>query len=258
MEDQGSFDVEFQRSGNLSTLSLIRILSSGEAVPGEDYSFAKLPSSREIQIKPGEERGRFTVVIYDDTYPESNETFRIILTAEDGGTSIVGDEFVDVIIIDNDVDECFPNPCQNEAKCQDGDNSYNCICSAGYTGHNCDTDVDDCASDPCKNNGTCIDKVNDYNCTCSNGFTRKNCETDIDDCAAFPCKHHGTCRDGLNDFHCTCTPGYTGKDCATDMKKTSTNILVTAIGGGTSLAVIVIIALLLIRKWIRRKNRYNL
>lgn len=83
------------------SLSFYRILSSGEAIPGEDYKFAKLPSSREIQIKPGEERGKLTVVIYNDSYPESNETFRIILTAEDGGTSIAGDEFVDVIIIDN-------------------------------------------------------------------------------------------------------------------------------------------------------------
>lgn len=70
-------------------------------MPGDDFVLAKLPSSREIQIKPGEARGGFTVVIKDDIDPENNETLRVILTAEDEGTFIVGADFVDVIIIDN-------------------------------------------------------------------------------------------------------------------------------------------------------------
>ena len=32
-------------------------------------------------------------------------------------------------------------------------NSFNCSCSAGYTGHNCSVNIDECQSSPCVNNG---------------------------------------------------------------------------------------------------------
>ena len=32
-------------------------------------------------------------------------------------------------------------------------------------------DIDDCDPDPCDNNGTCIDEVNGYTCNCRAGFT---------------------------------------------------------------------------------------
>ena len=37
-------------------------------------------------------------------------------------------------------------------------------------------DIDDCAVNTCKNS-ICVDKINDYDCVCSSGFTGKNCET---------------------------------------------------------------------------------
>lgn len=37
-----------------------------------------------------------------------------------------------------DIDECFSNPCQNGATCNDGSNGYTCSCSRGYFGGNCE------------------------------------------------------------------------------------------------------------------------
>lgn len=37
-------------------------------------------------------------------------------------------------------------------------------------------DIDDCLPDPCENNGTCTDLVNDYQCNCMLGFNETNCE----------------------------------------------------------------------------------
>lgn len=38
------------------------------------------------------------------------------------------------------------------------------------------TDINDCQPDPCENNGTCTDLVNDYQCDCVAGFNGTNCE----------------------------------------------------------------------------------
>ena len=37
------------------------------------------------------------------------------------------------------------------------------------------SDINDCDPNPCENNATCSDEVNDYNCTCMAGYFGKNC-----------------------------------------------------------------------------------
>lgn len=37
-------------------------------------------------------------------------------------------------------------------------------------------DINDCQPQPCQNNGTCTDLVNDYQCDCVAGFNGTNCE----------------------------------------------------------------------------------
>ena len=37
-----------------------------------------------------------------------------------------------------DVDECLTSPCKNGATCVNNDGGYQCQCSAGWTGDQCD------------------------------------------------------------------------------------------------------------------------
>ena len=40
-------------------------------------------------------------------------------------------------------------------------------------------DIDDCQPQPCQNNGTCHDLVNNYRCECLVGFNGTNCENSM-------------------------------------------------------------------------------
>ncbi|EDO34718.1 predicted protein, partial [Nematostella vectensis] len=76
---------------------------------------------------------------------------------------------------------CDSSPCQNNATCtnKEDNSGYNCTCSTGFTGSDCETQVKPCGSSPCKNNSTCTNKDENsgYDCTCSTGFTESDCET---------------------------------------------------------------------------------
>ena len=37
-----------------------------------------------------------------------------------------------------DIDDCASKPCLNEGSCEDGINSYDCVCAAGFEGINCE------------------------------------------------------------------------------------------------------------------------
>lgn len=37
---------------------------------------------------------------------------------------------------------------------------YQCICKAGTSGPNCEINVNECYSNPCRNNAKCIDGIN--------------------------------------------------------------------------------------------------
>ena len=36
-----------------------------------------------------------------------------------------------------DIDDCYPNPCENGGSCSDGIGTYNCTCISEFTGANC-------------------------------------------------------------------------------------------------------------------------
>ena len=38
-----------------------------------------------------------------------------------------------------DTDPCQSNPCENKGKCKKSGNSYDCACSAGFTGRQCES-----------------------------------------------------------------------------------------------------------------------
>ncbi|XP_048578937.1 fibropellin-1 isoform X2 [Nematostella vectensis] len=122
------------------------------------------------------------------------------------------------------VKSCDSSPCKNNATCinKEDNSGYNCTCSAGFTGSDCETQVKPCDTIPCKNNATCTNKDDNssYNCTCSTGFTGSDCETQVKPCDSSPCKNNATC---INDkdnsgYNCTCSAGFTGSDCETQVK----------------------------------------
>ena len=50
-----------------------------------------------------------------------------------------------------------------------------CECPPGFTGSYCQSDIDDCSPNPCQNEGVCVDEINSFTCNCQNGFTGSTC-----------------------------------------------------------------------------------
>ena len=61
--------------------------------------------------------------------------------------------------------ELFSIPCL-----QDLIGSFNCSCTDGYYGPQCQYEVNECLSNPCLNGGECVDLVDSYSCKCADGF----------------------------------------------------------------------------------------
>ena len=109
-----------------------------------------------------------------------------------------------------DIDECDPSPCVNGA-CADSIShpgiplgSYECTCTAGFFGTNCDAPTNECESNPCENcetNDCCADGDATYTCTCKPGYEGDNCATDVDECDPSPCQNSATCADSNTDPH---------------------------------------------------------
>lgn len=70
--------------------------------------------------------------------------------------------------------------------------------------------LNECSSAPCQNSGYCIDLVGSYECNCLPGFTGRNCETDINECEAASCPPNSVCIDKAATYQCMCRPGYAG------------------------------------------------
>ncbi|KAI8494849.1 hypothetical protein Bbelb_274540, partial [Branchiostoma belcheri] len=119
-----------------------------------------------------------------------------------------------------DIDECAskPRPCLH-GTCVDKDGGYNCTCSPGWTGQDCQQDINECASKPCLH-GTCVNKDGGYMCICSSGWTGQNCQQDINECASKPC-HYGICVNQDGGYKCTCSHGWTGQNCQQDINECS-------------------------------------
>ena len=44
-------------------------------------------------------------------------------------------------IIYSELDECASNPCKNGGRCEDGIDSFACVCGLGFTGELCETGI---------------------------------------------------------------------------------------------------------------------
>eukprot|EP01052_Picozoa_sp_SAG31_P035914 SAG31_NODE_4399_length_3269_cov_11.372871_4_plen_260_part_00 len=133
---------------------------------------------------------------------------------------------------------CDSYPCQNGATCMANQyagetteyaGEYQCECSAGYEGSNCDAEVDYCASRPCENGGSCMSTEEGYQCECKRGYEGSNCATFDDPCDSGPCQNGGACStasaefqllleaemeagDGIG-YQCECARGWDGRSC---------------------------------------------
>ena len=59
--------------------------------------------------------------------------------------------------------------------CGDGATKVDCLINICHWFYFCKTDINECNSGPCVN-GECDDMVNGYQCTCTAGYTGINCD----------------------------------------------------------------------------------
>jgi Notch-like protein len=155
---------------------------------------------------------------------------------------------------ETEIAECVSSPCKNGATCIDlaeepsleieggviGPDYYNCRCTDGWDGHNCDSDINECDSSPCQNGSECNEEIDVFACACLEGFSGFLCEVDDDECTSQPCKNQAICQDS-NDFfvqyknmnstdqdaisilrdayHCTCQAGFSGGNCEVNIQE---------------------------------------
>ena len=100
--------------------------------------------------------------------------------------------FID-IYCDEDIDECdLYAPCQHDSSCLNLPGSYNCTCTQGYSGTNCETA--NCTDIPCENNATCQiatdlrDTGTTWSCDCPQYYEGKEEGT----CQYLRCNHFET------------------------------------------------------------------
>ncbi|KAG9341579.1 hypothetical protein JZ751_019092 [Albula glossodonta] len=120
----------------------------------------------------------------------------------------------------------FGENCEEECPCQNGgvcvDVNATCECPTGYTGLYCQFEVTQtpCSnSRPCPDGGPCLEYGGAYLCTCQTGIG------DIDPkdfypfvqprsvCDSSPCLNGGYCYERDGGYTCECKHGYRGKHC---------------------------------------------
>ncbi|XP_063373745.1 protein crumbs [Cydia amplana] len=137
-------------------------------------------------------------------------------------------------------DRCYNEPCMRHGTCISRLDNYECICSARYTGKNCEVDTGDpCASGPCQHAGRCVeDARGDYQCVCDPRYHGVHCELEVSEdplCVAGPCRNNGSCSvpPTADTYVCSCPPGYTGRNCETDVDEcASSGASVACLNGG--------------------------
>ncbi|CAF4304153.1 unnamed protein product, partial [Adineta steineri] len=91
-------------------------------------------------------------------------------------------------------------------------------------GLHCETTLHSCLLNPCRT-GTCINLPNgEYQCQCSEGMTGKNCDIPLLPCDSNPCLNNSTCLTlSLTNYTCVCPPLYSGLRCSEQRTSCSKN-----------------------------------
>ena len=106
-ESAGSFEVNVVRSGDTSAAANVDFATlDGRAQGRSDYTsaYGTLPLSRRARPKT------FRVFITDDTTPEQDETFSVILRENVSGVSLAAPSVTELSIADNDTSAPASNP----------------------------------------------------------------------------------------------------------------------------------------------------
>ncbi|KGL84172.1 Protein crumbs 1, partial [Tinamus guttatus] len=102
---------------------------------------------------------------------------------------------------------------------------YVCSCTPGFAGVHCDEDINECYMNPCQNGGICENFPGNYTCHCPSTdregiyYGGWNCTEVLYGCTDQHCENNGICiphlKNGQHGFSCICSPGYTGIHCET-------------------------------------------
>ena len=124
------------------------------------------------------------------------------------GTTLGGIGVLGFVLFSEFQDFCASEPCANNATCSLGIRWYNCTCTDGYEGYECERDADECESSPCLHNALCIDSLSISSCNAYIELPSFSAASNI----IMP--RNWTV--GINEFACSCTPGYANGLCAYD------------------------------------------
>lgn len=130
---------------------------------------------------------------------------------------------------------CQVNSCVNGNCVMLTNSTYQCQCTSGFIGTQCNLGmlrarnwrksnslfcflVNSCLSNPC-HQGTCISSTNcvgilcGYTCLCPNGTSGTNCEIGANACASSPCQNGGSCNVVSTSYVCQCPAPFGGSTC---------------------------------------------
>ncbi|NXJ99371.1 FBLN7 protein, partial [Corythaixoides concolor] len=114
------------------------------------------------------------------------------------------------------INDCSSNPCANGGTCVDGNQSYTCLCSRGWSGPSCQSPVYACSNSSFSRQPRCAEgRLGSRRCSCDTGFQMRAsgmCH-DVDECQLFQsspqtrlCLHD--CLNLPGSYRCLCPPGY--------------------------------------------------
>ncbi|WAQ94295.1 CELR1-like protein [Mya arenaria] len=81
--------------------------------------------------------GHLTVTTSTNIQASTTPSYILRVEVEDNFGTNTGTATISISVID---DLCDPNPCQNSGTCARDTTSYNCTCTSGWSGTNCDTE----------------------------------------------------------------------------------------------------------------------